>query len=107
MNREEGARETEATCSKMLSKITGREIVNGARTPAVDVLLRARDLRWNWLGHVRRMGERRLIRQMLLNCVTSTPESVFRDLIEPSIDAVISPANDRIERKKNRPSKRW
>ncbi len=46
----ECAGKTNATCSMKLSKITGGEIANEARMLAVDVLLRARDLRWNWRG---------------------------------------------------------
>ncbi len=63
--------------SKTLSKITGREIADEARMPTVDVILFARDLRWNWLGHILRTDEQRLVRQVLLNCVKPIAESVL------------------------------
>ncbi len=55
-----------ATGSKMLSKISGRRIADEAREPSIDIVLRARDQRWNWLGHILRMDERRTVRQALL-----------------------------------------
>ncbi len=76
------------------------------RHPRNPVLLRARDLRWNWLGHILRMNERRTVRQVLLNCVKPTPKSIFGDLIDLDVNEAISLAKDRIEWKKNRPSKR-
>ncbi len=36
-------------------------------------------------------------RQVLLNCVKPTPESIFGDLIDPDINGAISLAKDRIE----------
>ncbi len=89
----------------MPSKITGRKIVDEARMPTVDVILLARDLGWNWLGRILRMDEQRLVRQVLLNCVKPTLDSIFGDLTESDVYAAISLAKDRIERKKNRPSK--
>ncbi len=65
-------RKLNSTCSKMLSKITGREIVDEARTPSINVLLRTRDLRWNWLGHILPMDERRTVRQVLLKRQANT-----------------------------------
>ncbi len=35
-------------------------------SPQSDIVLRARDQRWNWLGHIPRMDERRTVRQVLL-----------------------------------------
>ncbi len=87
-------------------KITGKEIADEARTPTISVLLRARDLRWNWLGYILKMDERRTARQVLLNCVKPKPESIFGDLIDLDVNEAISLAKDRIEWKKNRPSKR-
>ncbi len=59
---------------EILSRMTGREIADEARTPSINVLLRTRDLRWNWLGHILRIDERRTVRQVLLNCVKPTQE---------------------------------
>ncbi len=81
----------------MLSKITGREILEEARMPNINIVLRARDLRWNWLGHILGMGERRTVRQVLLHCVKRTQESIFGDLIDPDVDKAISLAKDRAE----------
>ncbi len=43
--------------TKMLSKVSGRLIAEEAREPSIDIALRARDQRWNWLGHNPRAGE--------------------------------------------------
>ncbi len=59
-------------------------------------------LGWIWLG---RIDARRTVRQVLLNCVKPTPDSIFGELIDPDVNAAISVAKDKIERKKNRPSK--
>ncbi len=80
----------------MLSKITGREIADESRMRSISVLIRAIDLRWNWLGHILRMDERRTVRQVLLNCVKPTLESILGDLIDKDINKAISLAKDRI-----------
>ncbi len=54
----------------------GRTISDEAREPSVDVMMRARDQRWNWLGHILRMEGHRLTRQVLLQCVKPTPEYI-------------------------------
>ncbi len=64
----------------MLSRITGRTIADGAREPTLDVTIRARDRRWNWLGHILRLEEHRVIRRVLMNCVRVTPDSLFGDV---------------------------
>ncbi len=46
----------------------------------------ARDRRWSWLGHVLRMPEHRLVRQVLLNCVRPTHETLFADVPNLSIE---------------------
>ncbi len=81
----------------MLAKLSGREIAEEAKMPTVDVMLRARDLPWNWLGTILRMDERRLVRQVLLNCANPTSESIIGDLIDTDVRAVIKLARDRIE----------
>ncbi len=90
----------------MLSKITGRGIPEEAKAPTLNLVLRARDLRWNWLGHILRMDESRLVRKVLLQCFRPTPESIFGDVLDLDVLAAIHLANDRIEWEKNRPSKR-
>ncbi len=62
------------------------------------------DIRWNWLGHILRMDERRTVRQVLLNCVKPTQESILGDLNGKDVNAAIAWAMDRIEWKKLRPS---
>ncbi len=42
---------------------------------------------------------------VLLHCVKPTPESIFGDLIDTDVDKAISLAKDRVEWKRNRPSK--
>ncbi len=93
------------TVSKMLSRITGRTIADEARKPTLDVVMRARDRRWNWLGHFLRLEEHRVIRQVLMNCVKPTPDSIFGD---PDLDSrkAAELAADREKWKILRPSKR-
>ncbi len=55
--------------------------MDDARTPIVDVILRAIDLRWNWLHHILRMDECRLVRRVLLHYVRPTSESIAGDVI--------------------------
>ncbi len=69
-----------------------------ARTTTVNVLSRARNLRWNWVGHILRMDERQTTRQVLLNCVKPTLESIFGGLFDPDVVcAAINLAKDRME----------
>ncbi len=84
---------------------TGRDIAEAAKMPTVDVVLRARDLRWNRLGQTLTMDERRLVLQALLKCIKPTPESIIGDVVYSDIQAVIDLARDRIEWKNNRPLK--
>ncbi len=60
-----------------MSKITRRTVAEKARDPTLNILIRARDQRWNWLGHILRMDEDRLTRRILLECVPPTPESLY------------------------------
>ncbi len=78
------------TASKMLSRITGRTMADEARQPSVDVLMRARDQSWNWLGHILRMEGHRLTRQVLLQCVKATPESILGDVPGLEVQAAIN-----------------
>ncbi len=99
-------RKLNSNASKMLSRITGRTIADEARQPSVDVVMCARDQRWNWLGHILRMEGHRLTRQVLLQCVKPTPESILGDISGLEIQAAINLAKEREEWKKNRPSRR-
>ncbi len=56
---------TNETCSNTVSKTTRRKIDDDARTPAVDILSRTRDLQLNWLVHILKM-EPRLFSQLLM-----------------------------------------
>ncbi len=57
------------------------------------------------LNCILKMDERRVVRQVLLNCVKPTPESILGDIIDTDVQATISLAKDIIEWNKNRPSK--
>ncbi len=83
-------RKLNSTASKMLSRTTGRTIADEARQPSVDVVMRARDQRWNWLGHILRMEVHRLTRQVLLQCVIPTPESILDDVSALEMQAAIN-----------------
>ncbi len=69
-------RKLNGAASKMLATITGRTIQEEARYPTINVVIKARDRRWSWLGHVLRMPEHCLVRQVLLNCVRPTHETL-------------------------------
>ncbi len=79
------------------SKMTCRSVVEEARKPSLDVIKRARDQRWNWLGHILRMEEHRLVCRVLLLCVKPTTESIYGDVPDLDVAAVIRPARERIE----------
>ncbi len=51
--------------------------------------------RWSWLGHVLRMPEHRLVRQVLLNCVKPTHETLFADVPNISIENATKMSKDR------------
>ncbi len=74
--------------------------------PALDVVMRARDRRWNWLGHILRLEEHRVIRQVLINCVKPTPDSLFGDVPELDSRNAAELAVDRDKWKSLRASKR-
>ncbi len=76
---ESGERKLNGAASKMLATITGRTIQEEARNPTINVVMKARDRRWSRLGHVLRMPEHRLVRQVLLNCVRPTHETLFAE----------------------------
>ncbi len=64
----------------MLPRITGPTIADEASEQTLDVMVRAGDRRWNWLGHILRLEEHREIRRVLMNCVWPTPDSLFGDV---------------------------
>ncbi len=69
----------------MLSRIAGRTIADEAREQTLDVIMRAKGRRWNWLGHILHLEEHRVIRRVLMNCVRPTPDSLFDDV--PDLDS--------------------
>ncbi len=85
-------------------RTTRRSIPDEAREPSVDVLMRARDQRWNRLGHILRMEEHRFARQVLLQCVKPTPELVFDYVPGLEVEVAMNLAKKRVGWKRNRPS---
>ncbi len=67
--------------------------------------MRARDRRWNWLGHILRLEEHRVIRRVLMNCVKPTTDSLFGDVPDLDSGKAAEIAKDREEWKSLRPSK--
>ncbi len=53
------------TISKMLSRIAGRSIGEEAHAPAPNIVMNMKDRRRNWLGHILRVDEDRLVRKVL------------------------------------------
>ncbi len=90
----------------MLATSTGRTIQEEARNPTINVVMKARDRRWSWLGHVLRMPEDRLVREVLLNCVKPTHEMLFADVPNLSIENSTKMSKDRKLWSSNRPSQR-
>ncbi len=84
-------RKLNGAASEMLATVTGRTI---------------QDRRWSWLGHVLRMPEHRLVRQVLLNCVKPTHEMLFADVPNRSIENATKMSKDRKLWNSNRPSLR-
>ncbi len=78
-------RKINGSMSKMLSRITGRNVAEEARRQALEVLMRARDRRWKWLGHILRLEAQAVIRKVLMNCIRPTPDSPFGDV--PHLDS--------------------
>ncbi len=99
-------RKLNGTVLKMLSRITGRAIADEAREPTLDVMMRARDRRWNWLGHILRLEEHWEIRRVLMNCVRPTPDSLFGDVPDRDSRNADEIADDREKWKSLWPSKR-
>ncbi len=73
----------------------------------INVVMKARDRRWSWLGRVLRMPEHRLVRQVLLNCAKPTHKSLFADVPNLSIESATKMAKDRKLWSSNRPSLRY
>ncbi len=46
----------------------------------LDVVMSARDTRWNWFDDIFRLDQHRIIRQVLLNCASATPDSLVDDV---------------------------
>ncbi len=101
-------RKLNGVASKMHATITGRTIQEEARNPTINVVMKAWDRRWSWLGHVlrKRMPENGLVRQVLSNCVKPTHETLFADVPILSIENATKMSKDRKLRSSNRPSLR-
>ncbi len=56
---------------------TGPSTADKVRKPTLDAVMRARDRRWNWLGHKIRWEQHRVVRQVLLNFFKPTTDSLF------------------------------
>ncbi len=84
----------------------GRTIAEEARKLMLDVVMRAGDRRWNWLGHILRLEQHRIIQQVLLVCARPTPDSLFGDVPEPDPRKAAEIPNDRETWKRLRPSQR-
>ncbi len=77
-------RKLNGAASKMLATIAGRTIQEEARNPTNK---RSNEgAGWSWLGHVLRMPENRLVRQVLLNCLKSTHGTLFADVPNLNIE---------------------
>ncbi len=83
-----------------------RTIADEARKPTLDVMMQARDRRWSWLGHILRLEEHRVIRRVLMNCVRTTPDSLFGDVPDLDSRKAAEIAKDIGKSKSLRPSKR-
>ncbi len=79
----------------MLSGST--RIAEEARTPSNNILVNMRDRRWNWLDHIMRMDENRLVRKILLNCVKPNAESLFGDISNLDVEKAMEIVHDREE----------
>ncbi len=69
-------------------------------------ILALSDRRWSWLGHVLRMPEHRLVRQVLINSVKPTHGTLFADVPNRSIENATKMSKDRKLCSSNRPSLR-
>ncbi len=74
-----------------------------ARYPTINVVMNARDRRWSWLGHVLRIPEHRLVRQVLLNCVKP---ALLADVLNLCIENATKMSKDRKLWSCDRPSLR-
>ncbi len=54
------------------ASVVSRTIQEESRNPTINVVMKAPDRRRSWLGHVLRMPEHRLVRQILSHCVRPT-----------------------------------
>ncbi len=77
-----------------------------ARKTTLYVVIRTRDRRWNWLGHMLNMKQHRVIRRVLMNCVRPTTDSIFGDVPDLDSRTEAEIAKDREILKSLRPSKR-
>ncbi len=64
---------------KIFSKIMGRMIATRLAKTTLDAVMRARDRRWNWLGHIRRLEQHGVIRKVIFELRRTNPDSLFGD----------------------------
>ena len=57
-------------CARCMIRITGREIKEEYRDPTYPLVMKVRQRRLRWLGHVLRLGENRLVRQAVIMLAT-------------------------------------
>ncbi len=89
---------------RLLRRETPRKRCPGGREDARGAVCYISQLQW--LGHVLRMPEHRLVRQVLLNCVKLTHETLFADEPNLSIENATKMSKDRKLWSSNRPSLR-
>ncbi len=71
-------RKLNGAASKMLATITGRTIQEEARNPFYKRSDEGKGQKMELAGHVLRMPEHRLVRQVLLNCARPTRDAFRR-----------------------------
>ncbi len=78
-----------------------------ARNPTINVVMKAQDRRWSWLGHVLRMPEHRLERKVLLKLCQTYSRDAFLGRTKPKVSkTLLKMSKDRKLWSSNRPSLR-
>ncbi len=62
-------------------------------------------MKWNWLGHILRLEEHRVMRQVHMKWVRPTPDSLFDGALDVDVRKASEIATDREKWKSLRPSK--
>ncbi len=98
----EGVREVTSADLRIGTWITGRSIAEETRTPTANILMNMRDHQRNRLGHILRVDEDRLVREVLPKCVKPEKELLFGDIPNLNVKKAIENARDRENSKKLR-----